>query len=69
MLSYAGGAVGVAGGLGGSLGYDPRPSVAQSPAPNPGGTLVVAGESIGDNFGPAVSFQGWAHVWVVQNVF
>ena len=68
MLSYAGGALGLAGSLGGSLGYVPR-ARAQSSPPTPGGTLVVAGEAIGDNFGPAVSFQGWAHVWVVQNVF
>ena len=68
MLSYAGGALGLAGSLGGSLGYVPRARAQGSP-PTPGGTLVVAGEAIGDNFGPAASFQGWAHVWVVQNVF
>jgi peptide/nickel transport system substrate-binding protein len=65
MLSYAGGMLG----LGGSLGHAQRAAMAQSTPPTRGGTLVAAGEAIGDNFGPAVSFQGWAHVWVVQNVF
>jgi hypothetical protein len=64
MLSYGGGMLG----LGGSLGHAQRAAMAQSTPPTRGGTLVAAGEAIGDNFGPAVSFQGWAHVWVVQNV-
>src|SRR6266851_6106385 len=34
-----------------------------------GGTLVVAGEALGDNFMPAVGFQGWAGVWVLNNIF
>ncbi|MBI3979459.1 MAG: ABC transporter substrate-binding protein [Chloroflexi bacterium] len=31
--------------------------------------MVVAGEAIGDNYVPAVSFQGWAHAWVVDNIY
>jgi peptide/nickel transport system substrate-binding protein len=42
---------------------------AQSKPSNQGGTLVVAGEAIGDNYMPAVGFQGWAGVWVLNNVF
>ncbi|MBI3977369.1 MAG: ABC transporter substrate-binding protein [Chloroflexi bacterium] len=34
-----------------------------------GGTLVVAGEAIGDNFVPMVGFQGWAHSWLYGNMF
>ena len=44
------------------------PAAASKPA-NEGGTLVVAGEAIGDNYMPAVGFQGWAGVWVLNNVF
>ena len=57
VLSGAGGAFALAGGFGGPLGYATR-ALAQSPPPTKGGTLVAAGEAIGDNFGPAVSFQG-----------
>ncbi|MBI3980120.1 MAG: hypothetical protein HY331_18250 [Chloroflexi bacterium] len=32
-----------------------------------GGTLVVAGEAVGDNFVPILTFQGWAHSWVYTN--
>ncbi len=41
----------------------------QSKPTNQGGTLVVAGEAVGDNYMPAVGFQGWAGVWVLNNVF
>ncbi|MBI3978649.1 MAG: hypothetical protein HY331_10745, partial [Chloroflexi bacterium] len=34
-----------------------------------GGTLVVAGDGVGDNFVPASGFQGWAHGWVINNIF
>lgn len=34
-----------------------------------GGTLVVAGESIGDNYMPAAATQGWAHTWVLSNIY
>jgi peptide/nickel transport system substrate-binding protein len=44
------------------------PAARSKPA-NQGGTLVVAGEAVGDNYMPAVGFQGWAGVWVLNNVF
>jgi peptide/nickel transport system substrate-binding protein len=34
-----------------------------------GGVLTVGGESVGDNYDPGVSFQGWAHTWVLMNIF
>lgn len=34
-----------------------------------GGTLVVAGESIGDNYLPAAPTQGWAHTWILSNIY
>lgn len=34
-----------------------------------GGTLVVAGESIGDNYMPAAATQGWAHTWILSNIY
>ncbi|MBI3977366.1 MAG: hypothetical protein HY331_04185 [Chloroflexi bacterium] len=44
------------------------PAAASKPA-NQGGTLVVGGEAIGDNYVPVVSFQGWAGTWPLNNVF
>ena len=38
-------------------------------AAKPTGTLVAAGESIGDNYDPSVSFQGWSHAWTAANLF
>jgi len=32
-------------------------------------TLVVAGEAVGENFMPAAGTQGWAHTWVLSNVY
>lgn len=34
-----------------------------------GGTLVVAGESVGDNYLPAAPTQGWAHTWILSNIY
>ncbi len=34
-----------------------------------GGTLVAAGDALGDNFVPAVGFQGWARVWVSDSIY
>ena len=45
------------------------PLVAAGAAAMPGGVFTVGGESVGDNFDPGVSFQGWAHTWVSMNVF
>lgn len=42
---------------------------AQGKPSGQGGTLVVAGEAVGDNYMPAVGFQGWAGVWVLNNIF
>ncbi|HEV2356884.1 MAG TPA: ABC transporter substrate-binding protein, partial [bacterium] len=33
------------------------------------GVFTVGGESVGDNYDPGVSFQGWAHTWVLMNIF
>ncbi len=33
-------------------------------AAKPGDTIVLAGESLGDNYDPSVSFQGWGHSWI-----
>ncbi|MBI3977371.1 MAG: ABC transporter substrate-binding protein [Chloroflexi bacterium] len=44
------------------------PAATSKPATQ-GGTLVVAGEAVGDNYVPPVSFQGWAGVWVLNNVY
>jgi peptide/nickel transport system substrate-binding protein len=38
-------------------------------AARPAGVFTVGGESVGDNYDPGVSFQGWAHTWVLMNIF
>lgn len=43
-----------------------QPAFAAAP---PAGVLTVGGESVGDNYDPGVSFQGWAHTWVLMNIF
>ncbi|MBA2447160.1 MAG: hypothetical protein H0V51_03945, partial [Chloroflexi bacterium] len=49
----------------------PKPTAAPAAAApaKPGATLVAAGESIGDNYDPSVSFQGWSHAWTAANLF
>ncbi len=45
----------------------PAPTSAPAAAPvaaKPGDTMVLAGESIGDNYDPSVTFQGWGHSWI-----
>jgi peptide/nickel transport system substrate-binding protein len=45
------------------------PNAAASPSPRRGGTLVAAGEAVGDNFVPAVGLQGWGHVWILNGIY
>ncbi|PYM18039.1 MAG: hypothetical protein DMD81_07035 [Candidatus Rokuibacteriota bacterium] len=42
---------------------------AHAQAARPSDTLTVGGESVGDNYDPGVSFQGWAHTWVLMNIY
>ena len=63
MLSYAGGALGLAG----SLGYAPR-ARAQGPSPTPGGTLVVAGEVTGRQLRSGRHLSGLGHDWVSKRL-
>ena len=43
----------------------PTSAPAAAPAAaKPGDTIVLAGESLGDNYDPSVSFQGWGHSWI-----
>ncbi len=44
------------------------PAVQTKPG-DQGGTLVAAGDSMGENFYPAATNPGWTHLWAVMNIY
>jgi ABC-type transport system substrate-binding protein len=58
-------------GMGAGLSFVPirRGATQTNPTPIKGGTLVVGAETMGDNFVPIVTFQGFGKTWVSNNVF
>ncbi len=44
------------------------PAVQSKPS-NQGGTLVAAGDSMGENFYPTATNPGWTHLWAVMNIY
>ncbi len=44
------------------------PAVRSKPS-DQGGTLVAAGDSMGENFYPTATNPGWTHLWAVMNIY
>jgi peptide/nickel transport system substrate-binding protein len=58
-------------GIGAGLSFVPvrRGAAQRGAAPVKGGTLVVGAETMGDNFVPIVTFQGFGKTWASNNIF
>ncbi len=48
--------------------FGAAPAVQSKPG-DQGGTLIAAGDSMGENFYPTATNPGWTHMWVLMNVY